>query len=151
MTLTDYQRLSLQATALIETEPDTIANLANVSALLNLELDNINWVGFYLVKDEQLVLGPFQGKPACVRIKIGQGVCGTAFANDQVLRVDDVHQFAGHIACDAASMSEIVIPFRVGGKLFGVLDIDSPSLARFSQQDEQGLVEFMANVEKLLK
>ena len=151
MTLIDYQRLSLQATALIETEPDTIANLANVSALLNLELDNINWVGFYLVKDEQLVLGPFQGKPACVRIKIGQGVCGTAFASDQVLRVDDVHQFAGHIACDAASMSEIVIPFRVGGKLFGVLDIDSPSLARFSQQDEQGLVEFMANVEKLLK
>ena len=151
MTLTDYQRLSLQATALIETEPDTIANLANVSALLNLELDNINWVGFYLVKEDQLVLGPFQGKPACVRIKIGQGVCGTAFADDQVLRVDDVHQFAGHIACDAASMSEIVIPFRVGGKLLGVLDIDSPSLARFSQQDEQGLVEFMANVEKLLK
>jgi GAF domain-containing protein len=151
MTLPDYQRLSRQIAALIEQEDDQIANLANISALLNLELHDINWVGFYLLKNEELVLGPFQGKPACVRIPIGRGVCGTAFMNKQVIRVDDVHQFAGHIACDAVSQSEIVIPFRVQGQWVGVLDIDSPSLARFSSVDEQGLTELMFQVEKLLK
>jgi GAF domain-containing protein len=118
---------------------------------LNLELADINWVGFYLFKEDELVLGPFQGNPACVRIPLGKGVCGTAFANKQVLRIDDVHQFEGHIACDAASQSEIVIPFRAQGEWIGVLDIDSPSLARFSLQDEQGLTELMYNIEKLLK
>ncbi|MHA2938303.1 GAF domain-containing protein [Vibrio sp. RC27] len=151
MTLSDYQRLTRQAAALTEDEPDLIANLSNISALLNLELENINWVGFYLLRDQQLVLGPFQGKPACVRIPLGRGVCGNAFAQDQVLRVDDVNQFPGHIACDAESQSEIVIPFRVSGELAGVLDIDSPTLARFSQQDEIGLTELMSNIEKLLK
>ncbi|MGX9416090.1 GAF domain-containing protein [Vibrio sp. WJH972] len=151
MTLSDYQRLTRQAAALTEDEPDLIANLSNISALLNLELEDINWVGFYLLRDQQLVLGPFQGKPACVRIPLGRGVCGNAFAQDQVLRVDDVNQFPGHIACDAESQSEIVIPFRVSGELAGVLDIDSPTLARFSQQDEIGLTELMSNIEKLLK
>lgn len=151
MTLTEYQRLSQQAAALIEGEPDRIANLANISALLNLELERINWVGFYLLRDDQLVLGPFQGKPACVRIPLGKGVCGTAFALNQVLRVDNVHDFAGHIACDAVSLSEIVIPFSIDGELIGVLDIDSPIEARFSAEDEQGLVHLMAEVEKLLK
>lgn len=151
MTLPDYQRVSRQIAVLVEQEDDQIANLANISALLNLELQDINWVGFYLLKNEELVLGPFQGKPACVRIPVGQGVCGTAFANRQVIRVDDVHQFAGHIACDAVSQSEIVIPFRVQGQWVGVLDIDSPSLTRFSAEDEQGLTELMIQVEKLLK
>ncbi len=151
MTLTEYQRLSQQAVALIEGEPDRIANLANVSALLNLELDNINWVGFYLLQEDQLVLGPFQGKPACVRVPLGKGVCGTAFQSDNVLRVNNVHDFAGHIACDAVSLSEIVVPFRIEGKLVGVLDIDSPVEARFSSDDELGLTRLMAEVEKLLK
>jgi L-methionine (R)-S-oxide reductase len=151
MTLQDYQCLSEQAAALIEGEPDLIANLANVSALLNLELEHINWVGFYLLKGEQLVLGPFQGKPACVRIPLGLGVCGSAFQNNQVLRVDNVHNFVGHIACDAVSVSEIVIPFTIDGHLIGVLDIDSPIEARFSSEDEKGLVKLMSKVEKLLK
>lgn len=151
MTLTEYQRLAQQAAALIEGESDRIANLSNISALLNLELEQINWVGFYLLNGDQLVLGPFQGKPACVRIPLGKGVCGTAFASNKVLRVDNVHDFAGHIACDAVSLSEIVIPFSIGGKLIGVLDIDSPIESRFSTEDEQGLVQLMAQVEKLLK
>lgn len=151
MTLNDYSRLAKQATSLIENEPNLIANLANISALLNMELTRINWVGFYLFQDEQLVLGPFQGKPACVRIPLGKGVCGTAFAEDRILRVDNVHEFAGHIACDAVSLSEIVIPFKRNGQLVGVLDIDSPDLARFSAEDEQGLAELMSKVEKLLK
>jgi len=145
-----YQRLTKQAQALIESEPSLIANLSNVSALLNMELEDINWIGFYLMEDEQLVLGPFQGKPACVRIPIGRGVCGTAVAVNQVQRVYDVHQFEGHIACDAASNSEIVIPFSVNGKIAGVLDIDSPNIGRFSEEDEKGLVILMAEVEKLL-
>lgn len=122
-----YNRLTKQAVAIIEDEPDVIANLSNISALLNMELEDINWVGFYLLKGEQLVLGPFQGKVACVRIPVGRGVCGTALSEDTVQRIDDVHQFEGHIACDAASNSEIVIPFRIGGELYGVLDIDSLS------------------------
>lgn len=146
----DYQRLTQQAVALVESEPDLIANLANLSALLNLELDNVNWVGFYLLKGDELVLGPFQGKPACVRIPIGRGVCGTAVATNCVQRVDDVHAFAGHIACDVASNAELVIPFSINGKLIGVLDIDSPTIARFSNIDEQGLVFLMTEVEKLL-
>lgn len=145
-----YQRLTKQAQALIESESNLIANLSNVSALLNMELEDINWVGFYLMEEDQLVLGPFQGKPACVRIPVGRGVCGTAVATNQVQRVYDVHQFEGHIACDAASNSEIVIPFSVHGKIAGVLDIDSPNIGRFGEEDEKGLVILMAEVEKLL-
>lgn len=150
MNIEDYQRLTQQVLALLESEPDLIANLANLSALLNMELDDLNWVGFYLLQGDELVLGPFQGKPACVRIPIGRGVCGTAVATNSVQRVDDVHAFSGHIACDVASNAELVIPFSINGKLIGVLDIDSPTIARFSNIDEQGLVFLMTEVEKLL-
>lgn len=150
MTIEQYQTLTKQAVALIESEHDLIANLSNISALLSMELEDLNWVGFYLYKEDQLVLGPFQGKPACVRIPMGKGVCGTAAATNTVQRVHDVHQFEGHIACDAASNSEIVLPFSINGTLAGVLDIDSPSVGRFSEIDEAGLTFFMAEVEKLL-
>lgn len=150
MTIEQYQTLTKQAVALIESEHDLIANLSNISALLSMELEDLNWVGFYLYKEEQLVLGPFQGKPACVRIPMGKGVCGTAAATNTVQRIYDVHQFEGHIACDAASNSEIVLPFSINGTLAGVLDIDSPSVGRFSETDEAGLTFFMAEVEKLL-
>ncbi|EOU2464226.1 GAF domain-containing protein [Vibrio navarrensis] len=150
MTIEQYQTLTKQAVALIESEHDLIANLSNISALLSMELEDLNWVGFYLYKEEQLVLGPFQGKPACVRIPMGKGVCGTAAATNTVQRVHDVHQFEGHIACDAASNSEIVLPFSINGTLAGVLDIDSPGVGRFSETDEAGLTFFMAEVEKLL-
>ncbi|UTM58795.1 GAF domain-containing protein [Photobacterium sp. CCB-ST2H9] len=142
-----YRRLTQQAVALVDGETDIIANISNISALLNMELEDINWVGFYLLKDNELVLGPFQGNPACVRIPVGRGVCGTAIAENKVLRVSDVHQFEGHIACDAASNSEIVIPFSVKGQLYGVLDIDSPSLSRFDQEDEDGLVSFIEELQ----
>ncbi|RQW63553.1 GAF domain-containing protein [Vibrio viridaestus] len=150
MKLEHYERLAKQAIALIEDENDMIANLANVSALLNLELSDLNWVGFYLMNQGELVLGPFQGKPACVRITVGKGVCGTAVAKNTVQRVEDVHQFEGHIACDAASNSEIVIPFSIDGEVAGVLDIDSPSIGRFTETDEQGLVNLMRQVEQVL-
>ncbi|MEB5540306.1 GAF domain-containing protein [Vibrio cholerae] len=150
MNLEQYQRLTKQAVALLESETNLIANLANLSALLNMELTELNWVGFYLMQENELVLGPFQGKPACVRIPVGRGVCGTAVAENKVQRVYDVHQFEGHIACDAASNSEIVIPFSINGKVAGVLDIDSPNIGRFSEIDEQGLTYLMSEVEKLL-
>src|SRR5690554_1206297 len=122
-----YQSLAAQARALCEGEPNRIAKLANLSALLNLSLDDINWVGFYLREQDTLVLGPFQGKPACVRIPMGRGVCGGAAAQSRVLRVANVHEFDGHIACDGASNSEIVLPLGQGDAVWGVLDIDSPS------------------------
>ena len=150
MNLEQYQRLTKQAVALIESEPDFIANLANLSSLLFMELDDLNWAGFYLMKGDELVLGPFQGKPASVRIPVGRGVCGTAVSTNTVQRIYDVHEFEGHIACDAASNSEIVIPFTIDGKIAGVLDIDSPNVGRFSEIDEEGLTFFMAEVEKLL-
>ena len=150
MNIEDYKTLSKQAVALIEGEKDLIANLSNLSALLNMSLEDINWVGFYLYKEDQLVLGPFQGNPACVRIPVGKGVCGTAFEQNTVQRIENVHEFAGHIACDAASNSEIVIPFRVNGELAGVLDIDSPSFSRFSEIDEQGLTNFVQSIEEVL-
>ena len=115
-----------------------------------MELENLNWAGFYLTKGDELVLGPFQGKPACVRIPMGRGVCGTAAQTNSVQRVYDVHEFEGHIACDAASNSEIVIPFTINGEVAGVLDIDSPNIGRFNEIDEEGLTYFMAEVEKLL-
>ncbi|EKO3426362.1 GAF domain-containing protein [Vibrio fluvialis] len=150
MKIEHYHRLTKQAVALLESEPDMIANLSNLSALLNMELEDLNWVGFYLMRDGELVLGPFQGKPACVRIPVGRGVCGTAVATNSVQRVYDVHEFEGHIACDAASNSEIVIPFSINGEVTGVLDIDSPSVGRFSETDEEGLTFLMTEVEKLL-
>ncbi|QTL34651.1 MULTISPECIES: GAF domain-containing protein [Pseudoalteromonas] len=135
-----YDTLSLQAQALIGDEHNYIANMANLSALLFTSLEDINWAGFYLLdgKDE-LVLGPFQGNPACIRIPLGKGVCGTAAAELTTQVVEDVHSFDGHIACDAASNSEIVIPVMRNGELFAVLDIDSPSLARFDDEDKIGL------------
>ncbi|MFC1237466.1 GAF domain-containing protein [Vibrio sp. F74] len=150
MELSNYQTLTKQAIAIIESEKNLIANLSNISALLNMELPRINWVGFYLMDDAELVLGPFQGKPACVRIPTGQGVCGTAVATNTVQRVENVHDFEGHIACDAESVSELVIPFSISGKLAGVLDIDSPIPSRFSEIDQQGLTVLMAEVQKVL-
>ena len=150
MNIEQYQRLTKQAVALIESEKDYIANLSNISALLFMELENLNWAGFYLTKGDELVLGPFQGKPACVRIPMGRGVCGTAAQTNSVQRVYDVHEFEGHIACDAASNSEIVNPFTINGEVARVLDIDSPNIGRFNEIDEEGLTYFMAEVEKLL-
>ncbi|MFT9850522.1 GAF domain-containing protein [Aneurinibacillus sp. REN35] len=142
----NYELVGKQLTALIEDEPNRVANLANASALLNQFLDRINWVGFYLYDEteNQLVLGPFQGLPACVRIPLGRGVCGTSADERKTLRIADVHQFAGHIACDAASQSEIVIPIVKNGALLGVLDIDSPEKDRFDEIDEKGLEAFVA-------
>ncbi|EGQ2714667.1 GAF domain-containing protein [Staphylococcus pseudintermedius] len=144
---TDYHLLSRQLDAILDGETDLIANLSNASALLNENLSQINWVGFYLMKDEALILGPFQGKPACVHIEVGKGVCGTAVAKNQTQRVADVHAFPGHIACDANSQSEIVIPIHKGGEVIGVLDIDAPIPARFSEADEAGLEDVVKVLE----
>ena len=138
-----------QLKAIVENEHDLIANLSNTSAFLNEILDDINWVGFYIYKNEELVLGPFQGKVACTHIKMGKGVCGTAAKNLAVQRVDNVHDFPGHIACDSASNSEIVVPMHVDGKVVGVLDIDSPTVGRFSESDAKGLSEIIAIIEKM--
>ncbi|MBL1377262.1 GAF domain-containing protein [Zobellella iuensis] len=145
-----YQSLTAQALALCEGEPNRIAKLANLSALLNLALNDINWVGFYLREQDTLVLGPFQGKPACVRIPVGKGVCGTAVATAEVQRVANVHEFAGHIACDGASNAEIVLPLGQGDNVWAVLDIDSPVFGRFDEEDEAGLRLFVAAVLPLL-
>ena len=142
-----YDTLTKQLDALLTGEKDRIANLSNASALLNQFLTNINWVGFYIMQDNELVLGPFQGLPACVRIPVGRGVCGTAVAQKETLVIDDVHAFPGHIACDVASQSEIVIPLIVDNIVIGVLDIDSPIKNRFTREDKLGLEQF---VHKLL-
>lgn len=147
---TDYTLLSQQLAALTEGVPYPIANLANAAALLWEALPRINWAGFYLMEDGALVLGPFQGKPACIRIPLGKGVCGTAASLDQTQLVPDVHQFPGHIACDSASNSEIVIPIHDGGQVWGVLDIDSPEFGRFTQADQAGLERFVQVLEKAL-
>ena len=144
-----YSLLSIRLRGLIDGIPHQISNLANASALLGDALLNINWVGFYLMREGRLVLGPFQGKPACIEIEIGKGVCGTAVANDQVMLVKDVHQFPGHIACDSASNSEIVIPLHKGNEIVGVLDIDSPILARFDKEDQEGLEHFVRILESI--
>jgi L-methionine (R)-S-oxide reductase len=133
-----YRQLASQLSALLG-ERDLIANAANFSSLLFHSLPDVNWAGFYFAKDRELVLGPFQGKPACVRIKIGQGVCGAAAANGETVIVPNVHEFPGHIACDSASNSEIVVPILKNGGLFAVLDLDSPSVGRFDDQDAAGL------------
>ncbi|PFR95860.1 GAF domain-containing protein [Priestia megaterium] len=147
---TDYELVIKQLRALLEGESNTIANLANASALLNQFLNEVNWVGFYLMEDGELVLGPFQGLPACVRIPLGKGVCGTAAQNQRTERIEDVHAFPGHIACDAASQSEIVVPMVKDGKLLGVLDIDSPIKNRFDEIDQQYLEEFVKELTSFL-
>lgn len=135
-----YRDLANQCHSLIGGEMDSIANMANCAALIFNSVPRLNWAGFYLLKDDELVLGPFQGKPACVRIPLGRGVCGTAAKNRATIRVADVTKFPGHIACDSASRSEIVVPLVAGdSKLIGVLDIDSPELDRFDAEDEAGL------------
>ena len=134
-----YESLNRQALALLEGEDDLVAAMANFSALLNDNLTELNWVGFYVMRGEQLVLGPFQGKVACTRIPLGKGVCGTAAFTNQTQRVADVHQFDGHIACDSASNSEIVVPVCAQGNVVAVLDIDSPIFDRFDEEDQKGL------------
>lgn len=144
-----HQELSRQIEALIDGEPDLIANLSNVSAVLNNALDNINWVGFYFCKGQELVLGPFQGNPACVRIPMGKGVCGVSAQTQKTLRIKDVHEFDGHIACDAASNSELVVPIVVDGTTVAVLDIDSPSFGRFSEEDQWGMESVVKVITRL--
>lgn len=148
--MTDYNTLNQQLAAMIHGVPHKIANLANAAALLYHTLDRLNWAGFYLMENGVLVLGPFQGKPACIEIPVGRGVCGTAAAEDRVQLVHDVHQFPGHIACDCASNSEIVIPIHGGGQITGVLDIDSPIPGRFTEADQAGLTEFVRILEAAL-
>ncbi|HEY9042121.1 MAG TPA: GAF domain-containing protein [Rheinheimera sp.] len=145
-----YHLLNQQAQALIEQETDLIANMANLSALLFNQLPDLNWAGFYIMRSGELVLGPFQGQVACVRIPVGKGVCGTAVASGQVQLVKDVHEFPGHIACDAASNSEIVLPLRHNGEIIAVLDIDSPLLARFDSDDQAGLQQLISLFEQHL-
>ncbi|WP_271396674.1 GAF domain-containing protein [Salinicoccus roseus] len=141
----DYTQLNQMLKGLIEDETDRIANLSNASSLLNVFLEDINWVGFYLYDEgaDELVLGPFQGLPACVRIQNGKGVCGLAFKGNDIFIVDDVTEFPGHIACDANSRSEIVVPIYKDGTPIGVLDIDSPTFDRFTEEDRRGLSEFV--------
>ena len=140
-----YDLLIKQLPHVLEGETNVITNFANFSALLFNSLENVNWVGFYIFTGKELLLGPFQGKPACVRLQLGKGVCGTSFANNQTFVVDNVEEFPGHIACDAESKSEIVIPLIKDGKLYGVLDIDSPILSRFDNNDSKNL-EFLLNL-----
>lgn len=146
----NYDRIAGQLSALVEGVPYEVANLSNASALLWQELPDINWAGFYKMVDGALVLGPFQGKPACIRIPVGRGVCGTAVAEDRVQLVYDVHQFPGHIACDCASNSEIVLPIHKNGEIWGVLDIDSPYVGRFAESDREGLEQIVAVLEGIL-
>lgn len=145
----DYQLMAQQIEAVSEIDQDFVPVLSNASAILNEGLDRINWAGFYLMDQGSLVVGPFQGKVACVRIEVGRGVCGTAVETGKPQRVDDVHAFPGHIACDSASRSEIVLPIRSGGRIVGVLDIDSPETGRFQESDERGLAEVVKVLEKV--
>ena len=144
-----YSLVNIQLKGLIDQIPHKIANLANASALLAQALQDINWVGFYLLEKNLLILGPFQGKPACIEIPVGNGVCGTAVLKDEIMLVKNVHEFPGHIACDNVSNSEIVLPIHANGKIVGVLDIDSPSLARFDEDDKNGLSEFVTILEQI--
>ena len=148
--MTDYISLCAQLSALTDSIPYETANLANASALLWQNLENINWAGFYKMEGGILVLYPFQGKPACILIPVGRGVCGTAVAEDCTQLVYNVHDFPGHIACDCASNSEIVVPIHVNGTIWGVLDIDSPSIGRFTEEDKIGLEQFVSVLEKAL-
>lgn len=145
----NYELMAKQIESLAEIDADLIPVLSNASAVLNEGLDRINWVGFYLMDRGSLLVGPFQGKSACVRIEIGKGVCGAAVQQDKTQRVEDVHAFPGHIACDSASRSEIVLPIHSGGKIVGVLDVDSPELNRFSEDDAQGLQLAVDAIERM--
>ena len=147
---TDYESLKKQAEELTKDVSFLISNLANISALIKESLSDVNWAGFYVLEDDTLILGPFQGKAACVTIPVGNGVCGTAAAEDKTLVVPDVKEFPGHIACDSASQSEIVIPIHCAGNLWGVLDIDSPSKDRFKDEDKAGLEELVKLLEKVI-
>ena len=147
--MTDYKTLNEQLRELTKGTPYRVANLANAAALLYHSLENLNWAGFYLAEGEELVLGPFQGKIACVKIPMGRGVCGSAFEQNRTLVVDNVHHFDGHIACDSSSLSEIVVPIRNNGKVVGVLDIDSPVENRFLENDRVGLEEFAHIIEQI--
>ena len=149
-TATMYKDLASALEGLVAGEPDAIANMANAAALIFETLPDVNWVGFYRNLDEELVLGPFQGRPACIRMSFDEGVCGAAAKSRQVQRVQDVHSFPGHIACDSASNSEIVVPLVRDGELLGVLDIDSPKTARFTEEDEQGVVKLGEILSRLL-
>ena len=146
----NYKELIMQVDALTAGVPYLVANLSNASAAIWQEMDNINWAGFYLMEGGKLVLGPFQGKPACIEIPVGRGVCGTAVAERKTQLVEDVHQFPGHIACDCASNSEIVVPMYKNGEIFGVLDIDSPYYARFTAEDQAGMEELVKVLERNL-
>ena len=146
--MTDYKLLAAQIKSLAEDEPHYIPVLSNASALLYENMEDLNWAGFYLLNKGSLMLGPFQGKVACIRIELGKGVCGTAAATDTTQLVKDVHQFPGHIACDSASNSEIVVPIHKDGKVIAVLDIDSPSLSRFDEEDKAGLELFVKALEE---
>ncbi|WP_437890322.1 GAF domain-containing protein [Phytobacter sp. V91] len=146
-----YAELNRDFQALMAGETSFLATLANTSALLFERLHGVNWAGFYLLEGDTLVLGPFQGKLACVRIPVGRGVCGTAVAQNRVQRVEDVHQFDGHIACDAASNSEIVLPITLNNQIIGVLDIDSVEFSRFAVEDEQGLCELVSHLQNVLE
>ena len=149
--MADYSYIISAIRELTEGVEYAVTDLANASALLYCSMEQINWAGFYLQRDGMLILGPFQGKPACTVIGAGKGVCGTAAAQDRTVVVEDVHLFPGHIACDSASESEIVIPVHTGGKLYGVLDIDSPVKKRFSEEDRAGLEEFVRILEERLE
>ena len=146
----NYTLLAEQIRSLAESSSAVIPVLANASALLGDAMEEVNWAGFYLVAEGALIVGPFQGKPACVRIEKGRGVCGTAWKEDKVQVVPDVHEFPGHIACDAASRSEIVIPLHHGGEIVGVLDIDSPVPGRFTPEDAEGLIRFAGTLEDII-
>lgn len=148
--MTDYKLLSAQIKSLAEDEPNFIPVMSNASALLYENMEDLNWAGFYLMNKGSLMLGPFQGKVACIRIEVGKGVCGTAVAEDKTQLVKDVHQFPGHIACDSASNSEIVVPIHKDGRVVAVLDIDSPSLERFDEEDREGLETFVRTLEEVM-
>lgn len=149
--MANYEWIAQQISALVEGIPYETANLANASAVLWQEMEKINWVGFYKMMDGALVLGPFQGKPACIRIPVGRGVCGTAVAEDAIQLVRNVHDFPGHIACDSASNSEIVLPIHANGEIWGVLDIDSPDVGRFTVLDRDGLMPVVRVLENMLE
>ena len=146
--ITDYALLTQQASGILEEEPWYTAAMSNLSALIAESLADLNWAGFYLIRDQKLVVGPFQGKPACIHIPVGKGVCGTAVLEDRMQVVPDVHAFPGHIACDSASASEIVIPIHSGEQIAAVLDIDSPVKDRFSAEDAAGLAELVQLIER---
>jgi GAF domain-containing protein len=146
--MTNYELLEKQVTELLKTESFYAASMSNISSLIMEALPDLNWAGFYIFRNSCLTVGPFQGKPACIHIEVGKGVCGTAFHEDRTIVVEDVHTFPGHIACDSASNSEIVVPIHKDGKVVAVMDIDSPLLSRFTKEDKEGLEAFAKVIEE---